>query len=66
MSVRTISAATGIPVGAVHRAKRQLEKSMAQFEGGELGVSHVGQSFRNCISGEMEIKRLRWAAITAV
>jgi hypothetical protein len=31
--VRTISAARGIPVGAVHRAKRQLEKSMAQQPG---------------------------------
>jgi hypothetical protein len=30
MSVRAISAKTGIPVGAVHRAKRQLEKSVAQ------------------------------------
>jgi hypothetical protein len=30
MSLRDISAATGIPMGAVHRAKRQLEKSMAQ------------------------------------
>jgi uncharacterized protein YerC len=26
LSVRAISAETGIPVGAVHRAKRQLEK----------------------------------------
>ena len=30
MSVRVISAETGIPVGAVHRAKRQLEKDLAQ------------------------------------
>ena len=30
MSVRAISAETGIPVGAVHRAKRQLEKTVAQ------------------------------------
>jgi hypothetical protein len=30
MSVRAISAETGIPVGAVHRAKRQLEKIVAQ------------------------------------
>ena len=30
MSVRAISAETGIPVGAVHRAKRQLEKNLAQ------------------------------------
>jgi hypothetical protein len=33
MSVRAISAETGISVGAVHRAKRQLEKTVAQ--GGE-------------------------------
>jgi hypothetical protein len=30
LSVRAISVKTGIPVGAVHRAKRQLEKSVAQ------------------------------------
>jgi hypothetical protein len=30
LSVRAISTATGIPVGAVHRAKRQLEKTVAQ------------------------------------
>jgi hypothetical protein len=30
MSVRVISAETGIPVGAVHRAKRRLEKDLAQ------------------------------------
>jgi hypothetical protein len=30
MSLRAISAETGIPVGAVHRAKRQLEKTVAQ------------------------------------
>jgi hypothetical protein len=30
MSVRAISAETGISVGAVHRAKRQLEKDLAQ------------------------------------
>jgi len=30
LSVRAISAETGIPVGAVHRAKRQLEKTVAQ------------------------------------
>jgi hypothetical protein len=30
MSVRAISAETGIPVRAVHRAKRQLEKDLAQ------------------------------------
>jgi hypothetical protein len=32
LSVRAISAETGIPVGAVHRAKRQLEKTVAQGE----------------------------------
>jgi hypothetical protein len=30
LSVRAISAETGIPVGAVHRAKRQLERELAQ------------------------------------
>jgi hypothetical protein len=33
LSVRAIAAQTGIPVGAVHRAKRRLEKIVAQ--GGE-------------------------------
>ena len=30
LSVRAIAAETNIPVGAVHRAKRQLEKTVAQ------------------------------------
>jgi hypothetical protein len=30
LSMRAISAETGIPVGSVHRAKRQLEKDLAQ------------------------------------
>jgi hypothetical protein len=33
MSMRAISAETGIPIGAVHRAKRQLEKMVAQQTG---------------------------------
>jgi hypothetical protein len=33
MSVREISAETNIPVGAVHRAKRQIEKMVAQQAG---------------------------------
>ena len=37
MSLRAISAETGIPVGAVHRAKRQLEKTVAQ-EGQEAAA----------------------------
>ena len=37
LSVRAISAETGIPVGAVHRAKRQLEKIVAQ--GGEKAAA---------------------------
>ena len=37
MSVRAIAAETGIPVGAVHRAKRQLEKILAQ--GGQKAVA---------------------------
>jgi hypothetical protein len=37
MSVRAISAKTGIPVGAVHRAKRQLEKIAAQ--GGQKAIA---------------------------
>ncbi len=39
MSVRAISAETGIPVGAVHRAKRQLEKTVAQGKQRAAAVS---------------------------
>jgi hypothetical protein len=39
MSVRAISAETGIPVGAVHRAKRHLEKTVAQGEQKATAVS---------------------------
>ncbi len=39
MSVRAISAETGIPVGAVHRAKQQLEKTVAQGKQQAAGVS---------------------------
>ena len=30
MSIRSISSRTGIPLGAVHRAKRQIEKARAR------------------------------------
>ena len=39
MSLRAISAETGIPVGAVHRAKRQLEKTVAQGEENAAAIS---------------------------
>ena len=39
MSVRAISAETGISVGAVHRAKRQLEKALAQGKQQAAAVS---------------------------
>jgi hypothetical protein len=39
MSIRAIAAETGIPVGAVHRAKRQLEKIVAQGEQQAAAVS---------------------------
>ena len=39
MSMRAISAETGIPVGAVHRAKRQLEKTVAQGKQQAAAVS---------------------------
>ena len=39
MSVRAISAETGIPVGAVHRAKRHLEKTVAQGKQQAAAVS---------------------------
>ena len=37
--MRAISAETGIPVGAVHRAKRQLEKTVAQGKQQAAAVS---------------------------
>ena len=40
MSVRAISAETGIPVGAVHRAKRQLEKIIAQGGQKAAAIAH--------------------------
>jgi hypothetical protein len=33
MTIRSISAQTGIPLGAVHRAKRQIEKKVARQAG---------------------------------
>jgi hypothetical protein len=39
MSLRAISAETGISVGAVHRAKRQLEKTVAQGQQQAAAVS---------------------------
>ncbi len=38
LSVRAISAETGIPIGAVHRAKRQIEKMVAQ-QGGQKAAA---------------------------
>jgi hypothetical protein len=39
LSVRAISVATGIPVGAVHRAKRHLEKTVVQGKQQAAAVS---------------------------
>ena len=39
MSVRAIATETGIPVGAVHRAKRHLEKTVEQGEHQAAAVS---------------------------
>jgi hypothetical protein len=36
------------------------------FEGGELGVGHVAEPFRDRIGRKMQIQGLRWAAIAAV
>ena len=47
MSVRAISAETGIPVGAVHRAKRQLEKIIAQ--GGQKAAAIAQQLPRSYV-----------------
>ena len=38
LSVRAISAETGIPIGSVHRAKRQIEKMVAQQAGQKTGA----------------------------
>jgi hypothetical protein len=37
-----------------------------RLEGGELGVSHVAEPFRNRIGRKMQIQGLRQATITAV
>jgi hypothetical protein len=47
LSVRAISAETGIPVGAVHRAKRQLEKDVAQ--GGQKAAAISRQLPTSCV-----------------
>ena len=39
LTVRAISAETGIPIGAVHRAKRQLEKTVTQGKQRAAAVS---------------------------
>jgi hypothetical protein len=38
MTIRSISTQTGIPLGAVHRAKRQIEKMVAQKAGGSVAA----------------------------
>ncbi len=40
MNMRAISAETGISVGAVHRAKRQLEKDLAQGRQNAAAIAH--------------------------
>ena len=68
MSLRAISAETGIPVGAVHRAKRQLEKTVAQ--GGQeaaaisrqLPTSYVVKQDINGV--QHDVRRLTVAVFT--
>jgi hypothetical protein len=36
------------------------------FEGGELGVSHVAESFRDRIGRKIQIQRLRWPTIPTI
>ena len=50
MSVRAISAETGISVGAVHRAKRQLEKDLAQ---GRQHAAALVQQLPTSYGGEL-------------
>jgi hypothetical protein len=38
MTIRSISTQTGIPLGAVHRAKRQIEKMVAKRAGGSVAA----------------------------
>ena len=48
--MRAISAETGIPVGAVHRAKRQLEKIVAQQAGQKAAA--ISRRTANELRGE--------------
>jgi AcrR family transcriptional regulator len=62
MSVRAIAAATGIPVGAVHRAKRHLEKTVAQGKQEAAAISRqlpTSYVVRQDVSGaKHDVRRL--------
>jgi hypothetical protein len=62
LSVRAISAETAIPVGAVHRAKRQLEKIVAQGKQEAAAISRqlpTSYVVRQNINGLMyDVRRL--------
>ncbi len=48
MSIRSISAQTGIPLGAVHRVKRQMEKAVAR-QGGQKAVAISLEAPPSCV-----------------
>lgn len=56
LSVRAISAETGIPVGAVHRAKRHLERTVAQ---GKLHAAAVSLKLPTSYLVRQDIKNVQ-------
>ncbi len=53
LSMRAISVETGIPVGAVHRAKRQLEKDLAK---GRQSATAIAQQLPTSYVVKLDIK----------
>lgn len=58
MSVRAISAETGIPVGAVHRAMRQLEKSVARGGQKAAAISRQLPTSSYVVKQNIDVRRL--------
>ena len=58
MSVRAISAETGIPVGAVHRAMRQLEKTVARGGQKAAAISRQLPTSSYVVKQNIDVRRL--------
>jgi hypothetical protein len=59
MGVRAIAAQTGIPVGAVHRAKRRLEKIVAK--GGQKAAA-ISQQLPSVLLSELFRRERSWVS----